>query len=48
MQAGQHQPLAAGDAEPADAAIEFRPQQAGDIGDHDTNVFFGIRHGGPF
>ena len=47
MQAGQHEPLATGDPEPAHTAIEFRPQQAGDVRDHDTNVFFGIWHGGP-
>ena len=47
VQAGQHQPLAAGDPEPSHAAIEFRPQQAGDVRDHDPNVFFGIRHGRP-
>ena len=45
MQAGQHQPLRAGDAEPAHAAIELRPHQARDVGDHDTDVFVGIRHG---
>ena len=44
VQTGQHQPLRPGDPEPADAAIELRPQQAGDVGDHDTNVFVGIRH----
>ena len=37
--------IGAGDPEPAHAAIELRPQQAGDVRDHDTNVFFGIRHG---
>ena len=30
--------------EPADAAIELRPQQAGDVRDHDANIFVGIWH----
>ena len=44
VQTGQHQPLRPGDPEPAHAAIELRPQQAGDVRDHDTNVFVGIWH----
>jgi hypothetical protein len=36
--------LRAGDAEATHAAIEFRPQQPGHVGDHDANIFLGIGH----
>ena len=45
MQPGQHQPLRAREAELAHAPIKHRAQQARDVGNHETDVFFGIRHG---
>jgi len=45
MQPRQHQPLGAGDAELAHAAIERGAQQARGIRDHDADIIVGVRHG---
>ena len=45
VQARQHQPLRARQAEPAHAAVERRAQQARDVRDHDADEFVGIGHG---
>ena len=44
VQAGQDQPLRARDAEAADAAVEFGPQQPRHVRNHHTNIFVGIWH----
>jgi hypothetical protein len=44
MQPRQHQPLRTRNAEAADPAIEFRPQQAGNVRNHNTNIFVSIWH----
>jgi hypothetical protein len=44
VQAGQDQPLCARNAEAAHAAIELRPQEAGNVRNYNTDILVGIWH----